>query len=853
MLLNRIRTTSRPRSALSFSLAFALIAGVFLASPSVAATSTAVVETVSPSVGTTGTVVTITGSGLSATTAVHFGNTAATSFANVSATRVTAVAPAGTGTVDIKVTNANGNVIAKNAFTFKASQVPAISQVSPNTGLPSGFTEVNLVGINFAGATDVKFGTTSAVTFKVNSDSSITAVAPVGISATVVNVYVVNAAGTSSSVATYSYQNVACAPQTYLTTKFAAGVSKLTAAQIAELKVMATQFNTLKCTTVELLRYNETIKKSMTQSHKDYIKLQRTRAINVYNVVAKRLRTLGSTTLVKLVKRPNQISQAKKAYDSNKEYRKIVLLVPGVTVLDAVYPTAGALTGGNTINITGRGLQNIAATGAVKFGAVAATYTINVAKDTLSVVVPPSSVAGTVALTVQPAPNAALLSSTYTYTTTPTTTALSQTSGELAGGNTITITGTNFTGMRNVSAVKFGTVNASSYIVSSATSISAVVPAGSAAGSVQVTVVTPSGVSNAQSYTYVAAPSIASLSSVNVSLNGGNLSITGDELNGATTSSIRFSNGVRTWSPSTIASNNGNTLVMTLGAQSSSYAGLIDITVGTTGGSVTLNDAFRMGTAITAVTKLGGGTAEGPIAGGTSITITGIDFPSPVEAVRIDGVNATSFTRDSATSITAVTPTATETGRVSVRVYSDVDDNEYVELADAFAYIPTVTSVTPDEGPLSGGANVTIVGTGFADSVVVTIGGATATQVSKTATQIVVTPPTRTAGAKDIVITTNGVSVTANNAYTYRAAPVITSLTPDEMDIAGGQIVAISGSNFIVGETTVTFGGSSIAAVTTSSTSITFTAPANQPAGAVTVTVTTIGGSASETFTYIAG
>lgn len=68
-------------------------------------------------------------------------------------------------------------------------------------------------------------------------------------------------------------------------------------------------------------------------------------------------------------------------------------------------------------------------------------------------------------------------------------------SGAVAG-DTVTITGTGFTG---TTQVKFGASNATSFSVVNATTITAVVPAGSA-GSAQITVTTPGG-SATQAYT----------------------------------------------------------------------------------------------------------------------------------------------------------------------------------------------------------------------------------------------------------------------------------------------------------------------------------------------------------------
>jgi MBG domain (YGX type)/Bacterial Ig-like domain (group 3)/IPT/TIG domain/Putative Ig domain len=75
--------------------------------------------------------------------------------------------------------------------------------------------------------------------------------------------------------------------------------------------------------------------------------------------------------------------------------------------------------------------------------------------------------------------------------------------GPVSGGNTITVTGTQFTG---ATSVKFGNVATTSFLVAGDTQISVTAPAG-VAGTVDVTVVTPSGssaISTADNFTYLA-------------------------------------------------------------------------------------------------------------------------------------------------------------------------------------------------------------------------------------------------------------------------------------------------------------------------------------------------------------
>lgn len=67
-----------------------------------------------------------------------------------------------------------------------------------------------------------------------------------------------------------------------------------------------------------------------------------------------------------------------------------------------------------------------------------------------------------------------------------------------AVGDTVTLTGTSFTG---ATSVKFGTVEATTFTVVSATSITVTVPAGLTAGAKSVTVETPAGISDGVTFT----------------------------------------------------------------------------------------------------------------------------------------------------------------------------------------------------------------------------------------------------------------------------------------------------------------------------------------------------------------
>ena len=140
------------------------------------------VTEVSPDKGITagGTSVTITGKHLNEATAVKFGSTAASSVTADSETSVTAVAPAGTGTVNVTVSTPGGTSGTGSADQFSYVPAPTVASVSPGAGPTAGGTSVTITGTNLSEATAVKFGSTAAVSVTADSATSITAVSPAG-------------------------------------------------------------------------------------------------------------------------------------------------------------------------------------------------------------------------------------------------------------------------------------------------------------------------------------------------------------------------------------------------------------------------------------------------------------------------------------------------------------------------------------------------------------------------------------------------------------------------------------------------------------------------------------------------
>ena len=150
----------------------------------------------------------------------------------------------------------------------------------------------------------------------------------------------------------------------------------------------------------------------------------------------------------------------------------------------------------------------------VMFGSTPAqSYTVNSASAITAVA--PSHVAGQVDIIVDTMSgnSSANASDKFNFTqAAPTVTQVGPTSGGTAGGTAITVTGTNFTG---ASSVLFGTTIASSFTVTSSTSLMVTAPSHSA-GMVDVTVVTSAGssaVNPNDQYNYTSSgPTVTSIS-----------------------------------------------------------------------------------------------------------------------------------------------------------------------------------------------------------------------------------------------------------------------------------------------------------------------------------------------------
>ena len=214
----------------------------------------------------------------------------------------------------------------------------------------------------------------------------------------------------------------------------------------------------------------------------------------------------------------------------------------------------------------------------------------------------------------------------------------------------------------------------------------------------------------------------------------------------------------------------------------------------------------------------------GPVAGGTSVTITGTSFLATT-AVHFGVVVAEGYTVNSSISISATSP-AGSVGSVPVTVTNPTGTSA-LSGTDLFTYyaIPAVTLLSPAAGPLGGGTLVTITGTGFvvgSGTTTVAFGAGAGTSVSCTSTtSCTATSPSASAGAVDVRVTTPGGTSTTGSAdqFTYDATPTVTAVSPAAGPTAGGTVVSVTGTGFAdaIATTGVQFAGTNAASFTINS------------------------------------
>ncbi|MGW8552679.1 IPT/TIG domain-containing protein [Streptomyces tubercidicus] len=495
-------------------------------------------------------------------------------------------------------------------------------------------------------------------------------------------------------------------------------------------------------------------------------------------------------------------------------------------VVTSVSPAQGAPAGGTNVTITGSGF-----TGAtkVKFGPNATNF-ILVSDTQITAKTPPGT--GTVQVTVTAPTGTSTQNVFFTYAQAPVLTTLSPTSGPTSGGNVVTLNGTN---LASATSVKFGS-NSAVILTNTATQITAIAPAGPPS-SVNVTVTTAGGTSNALTYTYIAAPvpTLTSLSPTSGPTPGGNtVTLNGTNLTGATT--VLFGP-----SPATILTNTATQITVT----APPGTGPVNVTVTTAGGTSNALTYTYVAASVPFLSSLS--PTSGPTSGGNVVTLNGSNLAGAT-SVKF-GSNSATILTNTASQITVSAP-AGPPSSVSVTVTTAGGTSN--PLPYFYLAAPTLSDLSPHLGPDTGGNTVTVFGTNLTLTNAVNFGGNPATALTVVSdNQLTVTAPAGS-GTVVVTVTTPGGTSTAasgNPYYTYLGAPVLTSLTPSHGADVGGDAIVLSGSNLTFTDA-VTFGGVPASFSAISDTQVVATSPGGAPGPVNVVAQTPAGNSNALPYVY---
>ncbi len=420
----------------------------------------------------------------------------------------------------------------------------------------------------------------------------------------------------------------------------------------------------------------------------------------------------------------------------------------------SVSPTGGATAGGTVVTLTGTGFKSGAA---VRFANSNATSVIFVNSTTLTAHTPAHATAAVDVTVTNPSGITGVLTNGYNYGTVPTVTAISPAVGPTGGGTSVTITGTNFPAL---STVTVGGVAATGVTIVNATTITATTPSGSV-GAADVTVTTPTNIPGTLSsgYTYTAqpAPTITSLSP-NTGATGGGTPVTITGTGFVNSATVTF--GITSCNSIVVVSSTSITCTTPSGS-----AGAVDVTV--------TNPDTQFATSSGGFTYMVNPTVAsvspniGPLAGGTSVTVTGTGFVAG-SAVSLGGSACTGITVVNATTITCTT-SSHAAGTVNAVV--NLLDGRTGSATNAFSYVvaPTLFGVYPAQGSTAGGTTITLLGTNFISGATVKVNGVSCTGVTFVSANVVTAvTPSASAGTYDVVLKNPDTQTgTLANGYTY--------------------------------------------------------------------------------------
>jgi hypothetical protein len=231
---------------------------------------------------------------------------------------------------------------------------------------------------------------------------------------------------------------------------------------------------------------------------------------------------------------------------------------------------------------------------------------------------------------------------------------------------------------------------------------------------------------------------------------------------------------------------------------------------------------------------------SGAPAGDTPLTLIGSGFTSTL-AVVLGSSSCSSVSLVSSTRLTCRTP-ASAVGTANLVVSGQ---GLTLTLPAAYEYVaaPTLTSVTPLGGPITGNTLLTLTGTGFRSGATVKLGSEACsfpTLLSSTSLRCISPSVSSTQAVTLSLSNSDGQASTTSLTYTYLAVPTITAMNPTSTKKEGGTAITLTGTGFTNGSTLLIAGSSlsvSTLSSTLTSTQLVFTTPAITISGKYSVSV----------------
>ena len=714
-----------------------------------------IVTTITPGVGSIlgGTNIVITGTDLSDVISVKFGTVDCSASVNEIGTEISCISPANSeGDVNIIITTIDDNF--DTSLQYKYIPKPSISSVLPNIGPLNGGNNVIISGSNFYGISSIYFGDASSTSFRVNyNNTEITCTVPTSTTYSSKNIYLVNPAGTSTESISYKYQQLPVLTRIRPNEGPINGNNQVKLEGSFFISPAVVKFGDEYATNIRVNNNSEIIcyaPASTTSGNKNVI-----------------INTPGG--------------------DSTNDIK--YMYHPFPTTI-AISPYAGPVYGGTFVTITGTNFL-IGSTDVI-FGENYATDVVVNEDGTTITCSAPSNIKGNTPVVVNTPGGTATNTLMYNYQNTPSALNVSPNAGTINGGTFVVIQGED---LYNASSVTFGGVNATIISVDpSGTYIHCTSPSGD--GLQNIVINTPGG-SCSIPFRYQPVPVVLGVSP-NAGSTYGNITVMIEGNNLYNANSVTFG-GVGS---SNITVNEDGTQIQC--KIPPGIDGTKDVIVNTPGGNSNnsiIKYRYQSNPTITSISPI-----AGKISGDTLVTITGTNLYNTIGVTFGTSYASRVNVIDNATTgntVTCYTPIGGVTGNVQI-ILSTPGGYSSDNFTYRYQDTPSVTSISQNEGPNIGGMRVAISGTELYNTTRVTFGGADASDISgnETGTIIYCTTPPGSGYNRPISVTTLAGTLNSDITYSYYPLPTITNILSDGVN----RKIKITGTNFIIGKTTVKVG-----------------------------------------------